>query len=149
MEVVQSQEVRPLPGRLDTVPVFNSNSPELIQSEGILLSTFPPDAMQVPSAHLNYAFNGRFDLFAHHIAKGLNPDDTRTLYLGVVVYNPSDQPVTLDILQAVSYLSQDAPFFDLPAYVGNPMGTVFAGPGSRTTSDILRRSAAVSVGLHR
>jgi Protein of unknown function (DUF3370) len=138
MEVVRSQDVHPLPGQLDNVPVFNSNSPELIQSEGILLSTFPPGTMQVPSAHLNYAFNGRFDLFAHHVAKGLNPDDTRTLYLGVVVYNPSDQPVTLDIMQAVSYLSQDAPFLNLPAYVANPMGTVFAGPGSRTTTDILR-----------
>ncbi|MBI4781189.1 MAG: DUF3370 domain-containing protein [Oscillatoriophycideae cyanobacterium NC_groundwater_1537_Pr4_S-0.65um_50_18] len=138
MEVVRSQDVRALPGSLDSVPVFNSNSPELIQSEGILLSTFPPDTMQDPSAHLDYAFEGRFDLFAHHVAKGSDVDDTRTMYLGVVVYNPSDQPVTLEILQAVSYLSQDAPFLDLPAYVANPMGTVFAGPGSRTTTDILR-----------
>jgi hypothetical protein len=138
MEVVRSQDVRALPGQLDSVPVFNSNSPELIQSEGILLSTFPPGTMQVPSAHLNYAFNGSFDLFAHHVAKGLSSDDTRTMYLGVVVYNPGDQPVTLEILQAVSYLSQDAPFLDLPAYVANPLGTVFAGPGSRTTTDILR-----------
>ena len=138
IEVVRSQDVRALPGHLDTVPVFNSNSPESIQSEGILLSTFPPGTMQVPSAHLNYAFNGPFDLFAHHVAKGLNADDTRTMYMGVVVYNPGDQPVTLNIVQAVSYLSQDAPFVDLPAYVANPLGTVFAGPGSRTTTDILR-----------
>jgi hypothetical protein len=138
LEIVRDQDVRPLPGDLDSVPVFNSNSPETIQKEGILLSTFPPDVMQVPSAHLNYAFNGRFDLFAHHVAKGLHPDDTRTLFLGVVVYNPGNEPVTIDILQAVSYLSQEAPFLDLPAYVANPMGTVFAGPGSRTTSDILR-----------
>ncbi|MBW4658208.1 MAG: DUF3370 domain-containing protein [Drouetiella hepatica Uher 2000/2452] len=138
IEVVRSQDVRALPGQLNEVPVFNSNSPEAIQSEGILLSTFPPETMQVPSAHLNYAFNGSFDLFAHHVAKGLNADDNRTMYVGVVVYNPGDQPVTLEILQAVSYLSQDAPFLDLPAYVANPMGTVFAGPGSRTTTDILR-----------
>lgn len=138
MEVVRSQDVRSLPGKLDSVPVFNSNSPETVQREGVLLSTFPPEVMQVPSAHLNYAFNGRFDIFAHHVAKGLTPDDNRTLYIGVVVYNPGDQPVTLDILQAVSYLSQDAPFLDLPAYVANPMGRVFAGPGSRTTTDILR-----------
>jgi len=138
IEVVRSQDVRALPGHLDKVPVFNSNSPEAIQSEGILLSTFPPGTMQVPSAHLNYAFNGPFDLFAHHVAKGWNADDTRTMYLGVVVYNPGDQPVTLEIVQAVSYLSQDAPFVDLPAYVANPLGTVFAGPGSRTTTDILR-----------
>lgn len=42
-EVVQTQEVRALPGQLDTVPTFNSNSPELVLKEGILLSTFPPD----------------------------------------------------------------------------------------------------------
>lgn len=40
-KVVQPQVVRPLPGSLDKIPVFNSNSPELVQTEGILLSTFP------------------------------------------------------------------------------------------------------------
>lgn len=138
LDIVRAQAVRPLPGQLDDVPVFNSNSPELIQTEGILLSTFPKEGKRVPQAHLNYPLQGRFDLFAHHIAKGLTPDDVRTLYLGVVVYNPGDKPVTLDILQAVSYLSQDAPFADLPAYVANPMGNVYAGPGSRATSDVLR-----------
>ncbi|MBF2076630.1 MAG: DUF3370 family protein [Synechococcales cyanobacterium C42_A2020_086] len=138
LDVVQPQQVRPLPGQLDEVPVFNSNSPELIQTEGILLSTFPPGPMQTPSAHLNYPLQGRFDIFAHHVARGLTPDDVRTLYLGIVVYNPSDRPVTLDLMQAVSYLSQDAPFNDLPSYVANPQGTVFAGPGSRVTNEVLR-----------
>ncbi len=27
-DVIQAQEVRPLPGKLDNIPVFNSNSPE-------------------------------------------------------------------------------------------------------------------------
>jgi hypothetical protein len=137
-EVVQTQDVRALPGDLDETPVFNSNSPELIQREGILLSTFPPDGMAVSSAHLNYAFDGRFDVFAHHIAKGLSPDDVRTLYIGVILYNPSDRPIRVDVLQGVSYLSQQAPFRSLPAYVANPLGNVFSGPGSRTMSDILR-----------
>ena len=137
-EVVQPQDVRSLPGHLDETPVFNSNSPELIQREGILLSTFPPDGMAVSSAHLNYAFDGRFDVFTHHVAKGLNPDDIRTLYIGLILYNPGDRPITVDVLQGVSYLSQDAPFRALPAYVANPLGNVFSGPGSRTMSDILR-----------
>ncbi|MHC5825713.1 MAG: DUF3370 family protein, partial [Nostoc sp.] len=47
-EVFQPQEVRALPGQLDTVPTFNSNSPELVLKEGILLSTFPPDGKKVP-----------------------------------------------------------------------------------------------------
>ncbi|MBD3883163.1 DUF3370 domain-containing protein [Phormidium tenue FACHB-886] len=138
VELLRSQEVRPLPGQLDDVPMFNSNSPEVIQNPGILLSTFPTTGMQVPSAHLDYAFNGRFDIFAHHIAKGIDPIDNRTLYMAIVVYNHGDQPVTLNILQAVSYLSQDAPFVNLPSYVSNATSNVFAGPGSRTTGDLLR-----------
>lgn len=138
-EVVRPQDVRALPGQLDSIPVFNSNSPEVVQSEGILLSTFPPDGMSQPSAHLNFPFEGRFDLFAHHIARGINPDDRRTLFMGVVVYNPGTVPVTIKILQGVSYLSQDAPFTDLPDYVANPAGAIFAGPGSRITTEVLQQ----------
>jgi Protein of unknown function (DUF3370) len=137
-EVFQQQEVRQLPGQLDQIPVFNSNSPELIQSEGILLSTFPPAGMRTPSSHLDFAFQGRFDIFAHHIARGFTPDDRRTLFMGVLVYNPSDQPVTLEILQGITYLSQEAPFRELPSTLLNPNGTIYAGPGSRTTTDVLR-----------
>jgi hypothetical protein len=138
-EIFIPQEVRPLPGQLDEIPTFNSNSPEVVQTEGILLSTFPGTGKQVPDAHLNFPFQGRFDLFAHHIAKADPPEDLRTLYLGVIVHNPSNQPVTLDILQAASYLSQpDAPFIQLPPQVENPTGTVYAGPGSRVMNDILR-----------
>ncbi|MFH7243738.1 MAG: DUF3370 domain-containing protein [Spirulina sp.] len=137
-EVIRRQEVRSLPGSLDEVPVFNSNSPEVVQQEGILLSTFPPEGMTTAAAHLNYSFNGRFDIFAHHIARGLNPDDRRTLFLGVVIYNPNDEPVTVTIDQGVSYLSQEAPFLELPDMRLSTNGNVFAGPGSRTATDMLR-----------
>lgn len=138
-EVIQVQEVRPLPGQLDTTPVFNSNSPELVETEGILLSTFPPEGKRVPSAHLNFPLQKRFDLFAHHISRAHQPDDFRTLYMGVVVHNPGQDVVTLDVLQAASYLSRpDAPFIDLPPYVANPLGNVFSGPGSRVVNAILR-----------
>jgi hypothetical protein len=61
------------------------------------------------------------------------------MYLGVILYNPGSEPVTVDVLQAASYLSQpDAPFVQLPPVVDNPLGTVYAGPGSRVTNDILR-----------
>ena len=137
--VLQPQEVRVLPGQLDTVPVFNSNSPELLQTEGILLSTFPPQGKQVPSAHLNFPFQGRFDLFDHHVAKAPSPEDLRTLYLGVILHNPGTKPVTVDVLQAASYLSQpDAPFVELPPYVDNLSGTVYAGPGDHVMNDVLR-----------
>lgn len=138
-EIVRPQEVRLLPGNLDQVPVFNSNSPELVKEEGILLSTFPPNGRADRSAHLNFPFNGRFDVFAHHVYRADNPEDLRSLYLGVLAYNPSDRPVTIEVLQGASYLSQpDAPFITLPPEVDNPQGTVFAGPGSRVMSDVLR-----------
>lgn len=138
-EILQPQEVRVLPGRLDTVPVFNSNSPELVLTEGILLSTFSPKGKQFPAAHLNYVFRGRFDIFAHHIARGTAPDDLKTLYLGIILHNPGTQPVTVNVLEAASYLSQpDAPFTDLPTFVENPLGEVYAGPGSRAMNDVLR-----------
>ncbi|MGB3139030.1 MAG: DUF3370 family protein, partial [Nodosilinea sp.] len=137
-EVIRYQEVRPLPGGLDEIPVFNSNSPEVVQQNGILLSTFPRDGMASPEAHLDYAFDGRFDIFTHHIARGVNPDDRRTLFMGVVVYNPGTEPIDITIHQGVSYLSQEAPFINLPDVRLSSSGNVFSGPGSRTTTDILR-----------
>ncbi|MBE9030263.1 DUF3370 domain-containing protein [filamentous cyanobacterium LEGE 11480] len=133
------QKMRVLPGQLDDVLVFNSNSPELVLQEGILLSSFPESGKTTPQAHLDCAFSGRFDIFSHHIAKG-SERDLRTLYHAVVAHNPGKQPVTVDTLQAASYLSQpDAPFIQLPADVlNNNNGKVYAGPGSRGASDILR-----------
>jgi Protein of unknown function (DUF3370) len=138
-EFVLPQTVRPLPGQLDQVPVFNSNSPELIGTEGILLSTFPADGKQVPAAHLNFPFRGRFDVFAHHVFRAIAPDTLTTMYVGVIFYNPGRQAVTVNVLQAASYLSQpDAPFVQLAPVVDNPLGTVYAGPGSRAMNDVLR-----------
>ncbi|MBD2531370.1 DUF3370 domain-containing protein [Nostoc flagelliforme FACHB-838] len=138
-EVVQPQEVRPLPGKLDTVPTFNSNSPELVLKEGILLSTFPPDGKKVPTAHLNFPFRGRFDIFAHHVARAEPAENLRSLYLGIILHNPSSEPVKVNIWQAASYLSQpDAPFVQLPSFSQNLLGKVFAGPGDRVMSDVLR-----------
>ncbi len=134
--IVQPQPVRALPGQLDTVPMFNSNSPEWVKTEGILLSTFPPTGKAVPAAHLNFPFQGRFDLFVHHQTH--TPKDLQTFYLGVIVHNPSKQPVTVDVLQAASYLTQDAPYITLPPYVDNPENTTYAGPGDRAVHDVLQ-----------
>jgi Protein of unknown function (DUF3370) len=138
-EILSSQMMRVLPGKLDDVLVFNSNSPELVLQEGILLSTFPKADKTTPAAHLDRAFKGRFDIFTHHIAKG-SATDLRTLYHAVVAHNPGMEPVTIDTLQAASYVSQpDAPFVELPAAVlPNNQGDVYSGPGSRGASDILR-----------
>ena len=135
--VVQNYTVQPLQGKLNQIPVFNSNSPELVLAEGILLSTFPSENKKNPTAHLDYGFEGRFDLFAHHVARAVDENDQRTLYLGVIVNNPTDKAVTIDFLQGASYLSQpDAPFIPLPAQVEST--DTYAGPGSRVTGEILQ-----------
>lgn len=139
-EVIRHQPVRALPGSLDSVPVLNSNSPEVVQTEGILTSTFPPAGKTYPTAHLNYALEGRFDIFAHHIARAPAADQLTTLYLGILVHNPSDRPVTIDILQAATYSTQpEAPFEALPDTVLFSSLPVYAGPGSRVALDVLRQ----------
>ncbi|MBF2064737.1 MAG: DUF3370 domain-containing protein [Calothrix sp. C42_A2020_038] len=135
-EIIQSGEVRALPGKLDTVPVFNSNSPEWIKTEGILLSTFPSTGKKVPTVHLNFPFQGRFDLFAHHYTH--TPKDLQTLYIGVILHNPSNKPVTVNVLQAASYLMTEAPFVTLSSYIENNDGKTFSGPGARAVADVLR-----------
>jgi Protein of unknown function (DUF3370) len=139
-EIIQTQQVRPLPGKLDSVPVFNSNSPEKVVTPGILLSTFPSTGKKNPNAHLNFPFSGRFDVFAHHVFAAPTPEDQKSLYLGVLLHNPGKTPITVKVLQAASYLSQpDAPFIELPTLTANPQGKVYAGPGSRVMNEILRR----------
>ncbi len=135
-DVIQAQEVRPLPGKLDNIPVFNSNSPEGVKADGILLSTFPSTDKKVPIAHLNYPLQGRFDLFAHHF--NYYPKDSQTLYLGIIVNNPNKKPVTVEVLAAASYLLQDAPYVTLSSYLENSDGKVYSGPGDRAVSDVLR-----------
>ncbi|MGB8698111.1 MAG: DUF3370 family protein, partial [Thermosynechococcaceae cyanobacterium] len=139
-EVLQPQDIRQLPGQLDAVPVVNSNSPEAVRRPGILLSTFPSQGKQHPGAHLNLPLQGRFDLFAHHIAKTDKPDTTPTLYNGILIYNPSPtRSVTVDVLKAGSFLGNpDAPYVDLPSFLDNPLGRIFSGPGGRLTDALLR-----------
>ncbi|MBY0356903.1 MAG: DUF3370 domain-containing protein [Candidatus Obscuribacterales bacterium] len=135
-------EIRPLPGMLDDVVVVNSNSPELVLKEGILLSTFPAEGMSHPEAHLNYPLPKRFDVFAHHVAKG-SEEDLRTLYLGIILFNPGKEKVKVDILSGASYLSQpDAPFIPLKPLLENKKGDIYAGPGDRVSDEVLRGQKA-------
>lgn len=129
--------VRDLPGRLDSTLVLQSNSPELIKTPGILVSTFPGAGKRVPKAHLNYAINGRFDVFAHHVAQ--KDPAGRTLFIALLLKNAGQKQTTVRISQAASFLtSPDAPFYELPACADNSTGQVFAGPGDRMTNLILR-----------
>ncbi|APB32363.1 hypothetical protein GlitD10_0062 [Gloeomargarita lithophora Alchichica-D10] len=146
-ESFRPQEVRPLPGQLNRVPLFNSNSPELVFTEGILLSTFAPQGMKTPQAHLNYRFEGEFDAFLHHLADSVGAQDARTFYLGFILGNPGTRPATVSLRQAASFLTQpDAGFITLPDLVPNPLGWMYSGPGSRLT-DFLLRGGRQSLGL--
>jgi hypothetical protein len=136
VETIRPVKVYALPGQLNNVPVFNSNSPELVGEEGILLSSLPgPEGSQAP--FLNYAFEGDFSVFSHHIAKDKQPGE-RLLYLGLLASNQSDQPVKLQLKAGASYLSQpDAIFRSLPPLVANPDGRIYAGPGDRVATELL------------
>lgn len=137
--VTQRHEIRPLPGRLDQVPVLHSNSPEVVFNNGILVSTFPPVGKRNPQAHLNAALEGRFDIFAHHIARTNTQEFGRPLYLGILLYNPNSRPVMIDVMQAAAlFTNPDAPFVNLPSYVDNFAGNIYSGPGSRLSTDMLR-----------
>jgi hypothetical protein len=139
-EVIQLQDVRPLPGELDEVPVFNSNSPEIIRQSGILLSTFPTEGMANPNAHLTYEFKDRFDIFVHHVARSDRPEETPTLYVGVMLKNANPKKkVTVNLLQAASFLgTPDAPYISLPPQQNNDLGRLYSGPGGRVADVILR-----------
>ncbi|MFN3431208.1 MAG: DUF3370 domain-containing protein [Candidatus Sericytochromatia bacterium] len=124
--------ILPLPGGLDSMLVFNSNSPEIVQTPGVLLSTRP----QAPGkAYLNLPMTGTFQVFSHHIAKDEAPG-ARLLYLGLLAENRGAKPVTIALLRGVSYLSQpDALFKPLDPIIEDPEGAVYAGPGDRVSTD--------------
>lgn len=131
---IKKMKVYPLPGKLDALPMLNSNRPEIVSSSGILVSTLPE---RPGSYFLNYAFDGDFGVFSHHIVKDMHQPQN-TLYLGLLVSNHSLKPVTLTLKQGASYLSQpEAIFKDLPPNLPNPEGEVYAGPGDRVTTEML------------
>lgn len=136
--ISQPCQMRQLPGGFNDVLMLNSNSPEVIKSEGILVSTFPKEGMQVPSAHLDQSLDGQFNLFAHHINNVQPGTEPRTLFIGALLNNPGNKKVKVKILKGASYVSvPDAPFIKLPKTIENPEGNIYAGPGDRVMTDIL------------
>ncbi len=132
-------KIYPLSGSLNQNPVFNSNSPEVVKSEGILLSTFPSVDKANPPAHLNRSFKGKFDIFTHHIAVERAEKDLTTLYQGILLYNPSDKPIKIKVISSATYNSQpDAPFKKMNDLIENDDALNYAGPGDRISQDIIR-----------
>lgn len=133
----QDFSIEPLPGGLNKRPVVNSNSPEVVSEEGILLSTFPKQGMADGRAHLDRQVAGEFEIFAHHIANAVKSGNLEDLYIGVVLGNSDARAVRVELLQGASYLSQpDAPFIELPALVKGK--ETFAGPGDRVCTELLQ-----------
>ena len=152
LPLLRRQRVEPLPGGLDPVPMLNDNNPELIRQPGLLLSTFDGQRgfdgrpRAVPSAHLNMALNGRFDLFSHHVFAGTPDRLDSTLWLAVVAAPRGPQPVRLRLLSGATALSQSldatqpaAPFLPLPALLPQGPTPIWSGPGSRVATELLQR----------
>lgn len=146
------QTVAPLSGGLDAVPLINDNNPELIKQPGILLSTFDAargwngQALPVSGAHLNSPLNGTFGLFSHHVYAGKPETLDSTLWLAVVAAPRGSRPVSLRLLNGSTALSQSpdgkqpsAPFLPLPTLLEQGSTPVWAGPGSRVATELLRR----------
>ncbi|MDM7953144.1 MAG: DUF3370 domain-containing protein [Cyanobium sp. CZS 25K] len=144
--------VAPLPGRLDVVPMLNDNNPEVIKGPGILFSTFDGQRgyagrpLGEPSAHLNTAVHGPFELFSHHIYAGSPESLDSTLWLAVVAAPRGNAPVKLRTVAGSTALSQSvnpdqpsAPFLPLPALMEQGSTPIWAGPGSRVATELLAR----------
>lgn len=150
--VLRPQQVRPLPGGLDPVLMVNDNNPELIRSQGILLSSFDPRAvftgqpLAVPSAHLDFPLQGRFELFSHHVYAGRPESADSTLWVAVVAAPRGNRPVRLRLVAGATALSQSndprqpaAPFLPLPPLLSQNGEGPYAGPGSRVAGELLTR----------
>lgn len=124
--------VEPLPGALDATPVLNTNSPEVLEEGGILVST----AAGPGAAHLDYAFEGAFEVFSHHFADQVAGGDTT--WLGLLARNDGMRPATVRLVAGASWLSRpDAPYLSLGPLVDDPAGETFAGPGARVATDLV------------
>lgn len=134
------------------VPLINDNNPELIKQPGILLSTFDPARgwngrpLPLAGAHLNSPVSGAFGLFSHHVYAGKPETLDSTLWLAVVAAPRGSRPVTLRLLSGSTALSQSpdgkqpsAPFLPLPTLLEQGSTPVWAGPGSRVATELLRR----------
>ncbi len=143
--IPHNQIVRPLAGRLDNTAVLNSNCPELVTGEGILVSTLSGKGRDVPENHLNFKFKNDFALFFHHINKQSEEDAKKTLYVSWIAFNPQKKDAKLIVSEEASYLSQpDAPFVERPALAPDPDNTLYSGPGDRLTADFIHDTFSTS-----
>jgi hypothetical protein len=124
-----------LEGGLDRTPMLNSNHPEVLLGPGIAASTLPWDG----PAHLDAAFSGAFEVFAHHQNRS-----GRTLHQAVALHNPGPHAVTIAIGPSATATTDSAPFWDHgPAPKVDPFGGFASGPGDVVAAALLRGERAV------
>jgi hypothetical protein len=137
-------KVKPLAAVMDKLPMLNSNCPEVVSGEGLLVSTMSGVGKDVPENHLSYRFKGDFAIFLHHINKQTEAEAKKTLYVSWVAFNPTSQPVTLRVDEQASYLSQpDAPFVERAPLAIDDENKLFSGPGDRLTADYIHGKAKI------
>ena len=141
-----SFEIRALSGKLDALPLFNSNMPEVVPGQDgspkVLLSTLEAGGAEFPDAHLSYRFKGKFGVFIHHINKQ-DQSPPKLLRLSLYAKNESAKQAHIKLLKRSTYLSQpDAPFVkDIPdlEILGESgdcqIKARYAGPGDRLSYD--------------
>jgi hypothetical protein len=81
-------ECAPLPGGGEGPPLMVSNNPEAFDGPGLLMGNARPTQTRGGRA---YRLRGDFGLYLHHLYRGAG-----SVWLQVVVTNPTDAPVTLD-----------------------------------------------------
>lgn len=128
--LTRALELRPLPGGLDDEPMLHSNSPERIETEGVILSTEAPRG----GPFLDWPLSGHFSLFMHHVAR--RPlFDNRSLWIGLVASGSSR---LIQTAGQVFCTGPDAPFVNLPDVQANDAGRLYAGPGDRVARVMLQ-----------
>jgi hypothetical protein len=143
-------QVQPLRGQFNATPVLHSNQPEVVRSEGILISTafgtstYRRGQSQQLIANPLFTFNGPFGIHVHHIYRPKDPtrmgDRWRRglLHIGVIGINPSYLPVTVQFPAGMIHSSFDQAY--LPTLMGvadNSDRRLASGPGDATALALL------------
>ena len=148
--LMAGQRARPLNGSFNKVPVLHSNQPEEVEGPGILITTSPGVSYAAengqPLRNVEYNFNGDFGLHLHHkyfpsyrskIRAGKRRSE---LTLGVILTNPGNRPVNVQLQRGAVRNSFQAPYHSNHLMGVKPLGRRpwNTGPGDATAVQMLR-----------
>lgn len=129
-------KVRSLAGSWEDVPLIYARGTWDGGNGGIWVSTLSGEGKLNPEAHSDRSLSGHFRVLTQvRLTPGM-----KIPYQGILIYNPSESPVTVKVNAAASYADYpDAPWRELREIEPNPDGSVFSGAESRVMDTILRR----------